>query len=164
MDDIHRKIAEDLFVKMSIALTENKAIPPLYAAITPENELIPIMLAKNVEVDFSVYSSLAVRAATELKATGMMLVSVQYLITKDKDDPSILSLMSGEIRASEHPDSVENLILTYMSQHGETETLIAEVKKDPSGTPYTVDQKWLKVSESNLMIPWAEDDVCMQPV
>lgn len=153
MDEKYRTISEDLFNKISMAMTEIGKTMPVYILITADDEVLPIALA-GVEMDMAGYAQLAVQIAAEMDAKAMMLICEQIMLSRTKDSEDLQDLLDGIKRPSEQPDAEAYLTLIFMEASGECESLIAKIHKDPLGTRYTKDSEWVKDSVTNMIMPW----------
>jgi hypothetical protein len=134
-------------------MTEYGKIPPIFVLILPGNNILPIILS-GVSLDIGQYSEVAMAAAKDTNSDALMLVCEQYMVSKPKDSPEADSLISGQIRPSEHPDKEDCLTLVYMDSKGNCDSLIAKVHTDPSGTRYTTDSRWIENSVMSILKPW----------
>jgi hypothetical protein len=152
MDEKHREIAEDLFNKFSMSMTQTGNVVPIYVIILADDTVYPIMV--DIPVEFREYSTIALNLANQYNAYAMMLICEQYMVSKKIGDSDLSSLLSGKIKASEHPDREEYLILAYMDENGNSESLIGKIERDLMGTPFTRESKWLKDTVVSVMMPW----------
>lgn len=161
MKDSHKKIADDLFTRHSIIMTEKGSIAPVYILILSQDRTLPVVLNTNL-IGLEQYSEAVSKIAKDLDAEAVMFLCEQYMVSKPKDSPEANALVSGQIKPSEHPDKEEYLALIYMDQTGHNETCIAKIYTDPSGTRYTNDSRWINKGATNMIKPWKETQACPQ--
>ena len=153
MDDKTKDLMEKIFVNHCIMLTEAGAIIPIFFIIV-NKQIIPIILSEEMQMDFTQYSTVVVKAADEMDASAMILISEQYMIIGNKSDIDIKALLSGEIKLSEHPDKQEYLALIYMEADGKTESLYGKIEKDPGGIRYVREQQWADGVQKSQLTAW----------
>lgn len=154
MDDKHREIAEDLFSKVSMALTEQGMAIPIFVLILPDDKVYPIIIQSEQEYDIQGYSSIVHDIAGQMNAKAIILVCEQFMVSKSQSDPGLKDLIDGKVRASEHPDRKDYLTLMYLDEQNKCESIISEIHKDPAGTKFTRDFKWISEAVTNILVPW----------
>jgi hypothetical protein len=153
MNEDHKLIAEDLYSKVSMAMTQIGKTTPIYIMVLPGNEVYPIVI-QDKDIDLQQYATLAMNIAQEYRAIAMILICEQYMVSKHKDDPEVQAILDGLMRASEHPDREEYLSLIYMDQSGKCESYIGKIHRDPMGTPFTRDSQWIEDAATSMITPW----------
>lgn len=154
MEDYHQKMIEDLFSRISFALTEQGQVNPLYLIVLPDNSTMPIIIngQDGQEISLDMYSAAAHQAAKEMNATALMFVSEQYIAVKDKDDVKLQSWID-----TEHPSTKNYLTITFMTSEGDCSLLISKIHKDQMGTKYTTNEReWVENNTTSLLTPWNE--------
>ena len=154
MNEKHREIAEDLFNKVAMAMTEQGMTVPVFVLILPGDQVYPVIIQSDQEYDVQGYSALVHDIAGQMDAIAIMLVCEQFKVSKQQSDPALKDLLDGKIRASQHPDRKEYLTLMYLDEHNVCESIIAEIHKDPAGTRFTRDFKWIDEAVTNILVPW----------
>lgn len=159
MKEIHREIAEDLFSRISMAMTQIGRAVPVYIMILGNNDVFPIIIEQ--QIDLQEYANIAISVANEYNAEAMILICEQFMVSKQKGDAELQDMLDGKLRASQHPDRKEFLTLMYMDRTGKCESMIAEIHKDLSGTPFTRDFKWIDEAVTSMITPWWTHDSFM---
>ena len=152
MDEQHREVCEDLFNKFSMAMSQTGSAVPIYVMILEDDTVYPIVV--NEAIEFQEYAKIALNIANQYDAYAMILICEQYMVSKKTGDADLSALLSGQIRASEHPDREEYLTLVYLDENGESESLIGKIERDLMGTPFTRESKWLQDTVVSVMMPW----------
>jgi len=153
MNEKLKEILEDVFKYQCFTISEGGG-PTTLCFIIKGYDLMPILLQKDVEMDAKQYISFALNIAHENDADSMILLGEQFVVSGDIDSESIKYLLSGEVKASEHPDRKPNLVLTYMKANGESDMLFGEIKTTITGTRYISAQQWSHNAKTSALIPW----------
>lgn len=153
MKETHREIAEELFNKVSMAMTEIGQTVPIFVLILPDDTVYPVII-RGEEYNIQEYALIVNDVAKQMNANAMILICEQMMISRTKDDADLQSLLNGTIKASEHPDSKACLTLMYMEPDGKCESIISDIEMDPRGTLFTRDFKWIQESITNILQPW----------
>ena len=153
MKESHRQIAEDLFNKVSMAMTELGKSVPIFVLILPDDSVFPVVI-QGGEYNVQEYAAIVNDVASQMGAAAMMLVAEQMMVSKTSDDADLQALLNGTMRPSEHPDSKPYLTLMYLDDQGTCESIIAEIDRDPIGTPFTREHKWISEAVTNIIQPW----------
>ena len=154
MKETHRAICERLFDGISMALTETGKAFPVYIIILPGDDVFPIVLAGEMELDVASYSLMANDVAREMQAEAMMLICEQVMVSRTNDSTDLQDLLDGTVRPRDMADKEDYLTMMYMFEDGQVESLIAKIHSDPRGTRYTKDKKWIKEAVTNMITEW----------
>lgn len=153
MNEIMKRAFEEMFTRHCFSISENGEARTLAFLIKNDN-IWPVLLADNMEIQIGKYVTVALKSAQENDSDAIILIGEQYMVTGKRDSDDIKKLLSGEIKASEHPDKKEYLVLSYMTAEGHTDLLFGEIKTSSGGTRYVVDQKWVYKATTSLLVPW----------
>lgn len=153
MDERTKTDLELIFTNHCFMLSEHGEARTIFFIIK-NNEIVPVFLKEDIVMTTNKYITFALNAAHEKDADAVVLLGEQYMVTGKRDDADIKKLLSGEIKASEHPDRKEYLVLSYMTAIGETDLLIGGIKTSVSGVRYVVDQDWIYKATTSLLVPW----------
>lgn len=148
--------AEEIFNSVSMLLTETGLVYPVIFMVQKDGMVLPIV-SESMEV--KKLCSAAVNFASEQDAKALMFICEQSILSIDKDDPRVEAFTSGLIKPSESEDSEDYLTLIYMSATGECHSLIGKIHKDPAGTRYLRDSRWLDKAHTNIFTPWRTDEL-----
>ena len=150
MDEKHRELVEDVFLKSSFRLTENGSVTPIYIIIM-EDSLLPVMVHGMEKLNLDQYATIASSIALETNAKAMILICEQWIVKIPEGTPSLHTIVP-----SEQPDRIECLAVVYMDEAGECSILSGEIFTDPSGTKYTKNSEWMEKASvvSGIMEPW----------
>lgn len=139
MDEQHKEMIVSFFESAQMALPEQKQIPLTFMLIK-DNSIIPVMAP---DVPKEVISEILGEILRNTDADAIFCICEAWLLMKDESknlDANRDNYLDGYNSVSEHPDSVECLILSYMDAYGKHPALIrGKIKKDIKGTPYVPD-------------------------
>ena len=153
MDERTRKDLELIFTNNCFMISETGKVHTIFFIIK-NNEITPLFLDEGASMPTDKYITFSLNAAHERDADAVILLGEQYMVTGHKDSADIAKLLSGEIKASEHPDKKANLVLSYMTAKGETDLLFGEIQTSAGGTRYVTDQKWTFNAATSVLVPW----------
>ncbi len=153
MDDIMKKALEDAFTYHCFNLTESGVCNTLFFVIK-DYEIFPLLLDDGVEMPINNYLSMCLRYASDHDSDAVLLIGEQFMIKGKKDDAVMKQLLSGKMKASDHPDRKSFLVLSYMTAEGVVNLLFGEIKTSLSGTKYVADQKWTFNAATSVLVPW----------
>lgn len=153
MDEIMKTALEDAFTYNCFSITETGVCNTLFFVIKGY-EIFPILLDDGVEIAVDKYLSMCLRYAEEQDADAVLLIGEQFMVKGKKDDAIMKQLLSGDMKASEHPDKKPFLVLSYMTAEGETHLLFGEIITNVSGAKYVTDQKWVFNAATSVLVPW----------
>jgi hypothetical protein len=137
-----------------MALTETGKSFPVYILILPGDEVFPVVLSGELDIDMATYAMTANDVAREMEAEAMMLICEQTMIARTNESEDLQDLLDGKLRPSEMPDKEDYLTMMYMFQDGQVESLISKIHSDPAGTRYTRDKKWIKEAVTSMITEW----------
>jgi len=153
MDDETKDLMEKIFVNHCIMLSEVGSVIPIFFIIV-NRQITPIILSEDMQMDFEKYATFSIKAADQMDASAMILVSEQYMVMGKDSDKDMKALLTGEIKPSEHPNKLEYLSLTYMEAHGKAESLYGKIEKDPTGLRFVREQTWADGVQTTQLMPW----------
>lgn len=153
MDDIMKAALEDAFTYNCFSISETGVCNTLFFVIK-KYEIFPILLDDGVEMPINKYLSLCLKYATDNDSDAVLLIGEQFMVKGKKDDAIMKQLLSGEMKASDHPDRKPFLVLSYMTAEGVVDLLFGEIKTSVSGTKYVTDQKWTFNAATSVLVPW----------
>jgi len=153
MDERTRKDLELIFTNHCFMISELGEAHTIFFIIK-NNEIVPVFLEEGSAMPVDKYISFSLNTAHEKDADAVILLGEQYMVKGKKDDAIMKQLLSGEMKASDHPDRKPFLVLSYMTAEGVTDLLFGEIKTSISGTKYVVDQKWTFNATTSVLVPW----------
>lgn len=154
MKETHRVMCEELFDNISMTMSETGKTFPVFLLILPGDQVFPIVLGGDSELDMASYSMTANDVAREMEAEAMMLICEQIMVARTNDSDDLQDLIDGKVRPRDMADKKECLTLMYMFEDGKIESLISTIHSDPAGTRYTKDKKWISEAVTNMITKW----------
>jgi len=154
MDDKTKDLMEKIFINHCMMLTEVGGVIPIFFIIINNNQITPIILSEKMQMNFEQYTTFSIKAADEMDASAIILISEQFMVKGDQSDEDMKALVSGKIKPRDHPNKEEYLSLTYMESHGKAESLYGKIEKDPTGVRFVREQSWADGVQTTQLMPW----------
>lgn len=154
MKAAYKKLSQFLFDTAAMAVSEHGSFPPLFLLVK-EGKFFPILVGEKSTPEE--YASIAINAAHIEQADALILISEQWVINMQPDDPRVKIIQNKEKHISEMDGSDLFLTLLIMSNEGELHGLTGKIHRDKN-IPYIIDSKWVSNISTSLLIPWCEPE------
>jgi hypothetical protein len=156
MNEIHKKLAEEIYAIASMTLAESGSFYPIFFLIK-DNLYMPVLLDhEGSPVETATYARIANIAADDQDSDAAIFVSEQWTITGNPDDEEIQKYISGEKIASKADGRKDFLNLVYITAKGDIKSLSGEIKHSANGVSYVEESNWMDNAFTNILTPWRQ--------
>ena len=153
MNKDHKEKIETMFSYISMILTEQKYIEPVFILIINE-EIRPIVIKSYEELSISEYIKTIYQTIKKETPDALLFICTRWMLITHKDEPITKLLNDDIVRVEDQEDKELYLTLQYMSPKGDNEALIAKIESDLVGTLYTKSQNWISNFFPNIVNEW----------
>ena len=154
MDEIHKKMAEELYGVASMTLAESGTIYPIFYLIKGRDYMPVIIDPEGPPVDTVTYASVVNSAAQDQDCDAAIFISEQWTVIGKPSDEEMQKYIDGTKRPSEAEGRRDFLNLVYISAKGVIKSLTGEIKTSGNGIHYVEESEWMDDAHTNILTPW----------